>query len=172
MRGGDKETGHRQHHPEQVLCQGERATPSLERRGVRQVCRAGVRRVRGQQQVTVRGSQTPSAPSAHCSSLLTGGLPGKSRPREDRATHRGDPWLQQVSSAGMTKGHGVAGCGASWKSLQGLLCQLGNWENLVCTRRCWESPAQHLSSPEAPISVEAPGVGGPGKGAEQVSRLE
>lgn len=151
QRGGDKETGCRWRHRKQVLC-GGRATPSLERWGVRQIPRAEVRRVRGRRQAEVWGAQTQPAPSAHRSSLLTGGLPGKSRPREDRATHRGGPRLQQVSSGGRRKVTASLACGAP-------VCRSGNWENAVCTRRHRESPARHVSSPEAPVPVHAPGAG-------------
>lgn len=128
--------------------------------------------MRGQQQVTVRGSQTPSAPSAHCSSLLTGGLPGKSRPREDGATHRGDPWLQQVSSAGMTKGHGVAGCGASWKSLQGLRLSVGKLGKFSLHKKMLGVPSSASVLFRGPDLSGGPGSWWPWKDAERVGRLE
>lgn len=167
QRGGDKETGCRRRHRKQVLC-GGRATLSLERWGVRQIPRAEVRWVRGRRQAEVRGAQTQPAPSAHCSSLLTGGLLGKSRPREDRATHRGGPWLQRVSSAGTTKGHGVT-------CLRGPRLSVGKLGKRSVHKKTPGVPSSARVLSRGPGPRARPGswqVWRAGKGAERVGRLE
>lgn len=105
----------------------------------------------GEGSVTGRGSVDPdSAPSPHCSSLLTGRLQTPS----DRATHRGDPRLQRVSSAGTTKGHGVAGCGASWKSLRGLRLSVGKLGKLSLHEKTVRVPGS------ASVLSRGPDLGG------------